>query len=282
MRLLSRSLPLATALLALLPGAAPAAAVPGEVIVRYEPGATRAERAAVQRGTGTGRALGLPGGSRRLEVVDGETVAETVAELQRRPGVAVASPNLRFRAAFVPNDPGFGGGFGGWRGTQWNFVGPASVNAPAAWDVAIARGVPGGRGVVVAVVDSGVAYRTIGRFRRAPDLYANRFVPGYDFLAKDRLPLDESGHGTHITGTIAQATNNRRGVTGLAYGVKIMPVRVLDGRGFGDTVTISRGIRFAAARGADVINVSIELEDRATASQVPEIVSAVRYARRRA
>ncbi len=65
------------------------------------------------------------------------------------------------------------------------------MNAPAAWDLARAAGAPGGRGAVVAVIDSGVAYKDHGRFRRAPDLYAARFVRGYDWVDRDRRPLDE-------------------------------------------------------------------------------------------
>ena len=100
---------------------------------------------------------------------------------------------------------------------------PSSVNAPDAWEYARAAGVPGGRGAVVAVVDSGVAYERRGRFRRATDLYAGRFVKPYDFVDDDRHPNDEESHGTHVAGTIAQKTNNGFGVTGLAYGVEIMP-----------------------------------------------------------
>jgi serine protease len=94
----------------------------------------------------------------------------------------------------------------------------------------------------------------------------------------DRHANDENGHGTHVAMTIAEATNNGIGLTGLAYGVKIMPVRVLDAEGAGDAVAISRAIRYAARRGAKVINMSLEFDTSVTASQIPEIVSAVRYA----
>ena len=127
-------------------------------------------------------------------------------------------------AGFIPNDPGRrSDAAGDWRKLQWNFFGPSSVNAPDAWEYARAAGVPGGRGAVVAVVDSGVAYERRGRFRRATDLYAGRFVKPYDFVDDDRHPNDEESHGTHVAGTIAQKTNNGFGVTGLAYGVEIMP-----------------------------------------------------------
>jgi len=254
--------------------------VPGEVIVRYEDGSSAAVRRHVQRTAGVGRSRKLPGGSRRLRITDRDSVSRTVSELRADARVVYAVPNYRARASFVPNDPGMGGAYG-WRELQWNFYGPAGVNAPEAWDVARARGAPGGRGVTVAVLDSGVAYQDRGPFRRALDLRADRFVRGYDFVDDDRFPNDENGHGTHIAGTIAQRTNNGLGVTGLAYGAKIMPVRVLDRRGGGDNASISRAIRFAASHGADVINMALEFEAGLTAADIPDVVSAVRYARRR-
>ena len=129
---------------------------------------------------------------------------------------------------------------------------------PDAWEYARGRGAPGGRGAVVAVLDTGVAYERYGRFRRAPDL--NRFVRGYDFVQNDRHPNDLNGHGTHVAGTIAESTNNGIGAAGIAYRAKIMPIRVLDAVGEGDTVAIARGIRYAAKRKVAVINLSIEFD----------------------
>ena len=255
--------------------AAPAAPayVPGEVIVRYDEGVERADRAEAQRRAGTRFAERVPGGSRRLVIRDGESVGETVDELRRDPRVRYVQPNHVVRAAFTPNDRG--------RGLQWNFFGEHGVGAPGAWDAAIAARAPGGRGAVVAVVDSGVAYQTRGPFRRAPDLASRGYVRGYDFVDRDRFPNDENGHGTHVAGTIAGRTNNRVGVTGLAYGARIMPLRVLDSRGIGDSVSIARALRYAASRRVDVVNISVELEVPATAAQVPEIISATRAASRR-
>jgi serine protease len=251
-----RALLLPAALAAIALSAAPAEAqtpyVPGEVIVRYEDGA--------------------PGSSERLRIKDGDSVARTVKELRDDPGVRYAVPNYVARAsAFAPNDPGYR--------LQWNLFGPNGVNMPEAWQIAADRGAPGGRGAVVAVLDTGVAYRRYERYRRAPDL--RRFVRGYDFVAEDRFPNDQNGHGTHVAGTIAQSTNNGIGAAGIAYQARIMPVRVLDSEGAGDTISISRGIRYAARRGADVINLSLEFDARVRASQIPDVVSALRYARRK-
>ena len=108
----------------------------------------------------------------------------------------------------MPNDPGRGVVAGGWQSVQWNFAGPFGVNAPTAWQNLIADGAPGGKGVIVAVLDTGVAYANRGSFRRSPDLSATSFVRGYDFIDDDPYADDSEGHGTHVASTIVEATNN--------------------------------------------------------------------------
>jgi serine protease len=247
--------------------------VPGEVIVKYRDGTTGTIQAGIEQAAGAEEEQALAGGSSQLDIEDGESVDETIAELRDDPRVAYAVPNLIAHASgpLFPNDPGFG--------LQWNFNGPFSINMPDAWGLARQRQAPGGRGAVVAVLDTGVAYRNLRRYRRVPDL--RNFVRGRDFVDGDRYPLDLNGHGTHVSGTIAQSTNNRRGAAGIAYRTEIMPLRVLDSTGAGDTVAIARAIRFAARRRVHVINLSLEFDSSVRASQIPDIVSAIRYARRR-
>jgi serine protease len=96
---------------------------------------------------------------------------------------------------------------------------------------------------------------------------------------RDPWPNDENGHGTHVAGTIAEGTGNALGVTGLAYGVKLMPVRVLDRDGEGDSTSISSGIRWAADHGAKIINLSFEFGSGVTRQQIPDILGALRHAR---
>jgi serine protease len=172
-------------------------------------------------------------------------------------------------AGLAPDDPGYR--------LQWNFWGPVGIDLPEAWRLAAQRGAPGGRGAVVAVLDTGVAYRDLGPYRRTPDL--DRYVAGHDFVDDDDRPLDENGHGTHVAGTIAETTNNGIGAAGIAGEARIMPVRVLDRRGDGDAWTISRGIRYAARHGADVINLSLEFAPTVRAAMVGSVLSAIRYAR---
>jgi serine protease len=241
------------------PAAGAADYVPDEVVVR--------------------EAAGAP--ARVVQVPAGSTVHETAARLRRRSGVLSATPNYIARASFIPDDPGRENVPGGWESLQWNFAGPFGVNAPDAWDNLARAGRPGGSGVNVAVLDTGVAYSDRGRFTRSPDLRGNRFQHGYDFVDDDRFPNDLNGHGTHVASTIAETIDNGIGVTGLAFGAKIMPVRVLDRNGEGDSAAIARGIRFAARKGVDIINLSFEFGRTVRARQIPDILDALRFADRK-
>ena len=110
---------------------------------------------------------------------------------------------------------------------------------------------------------------------RSPDFAAEQFVPGEDFVDRDHLPLDANGHGTHVAGTIAEQTNNGIGLTGLAYGVKLMPVRVLNRANVGYANRIAAGIRFAVRNHAQVINMSFNF---ACGEKVPQVDEALREA----
>jgi serine protease len=135
--------------------------------------------------------------------------------------------------------------------------------------------------VKIAVLDTGVAFKTIRpRYFKSPDFSPGQFLPGYDFVAPDRLALDEDGHGTHVAGTIAEQTGNGRALTGLAYGAKLLPVRVLDATGEGKAHEIAEGIRFAARRGAKVINMSFVFGEAVkTCRQIAPVCAAVKRAR---
>jgi serine protease len=269
---------------AALASAAPAAAAPyraDEVIVHYAPGTTTPQAAATEHAAGTGAAEVAAPATRVVKIQDGQSVHQTIVELRRHQNVQYAVPNYIAHAAdFVPNDPGRGG-FAGWQNVQWNFLASAGVNAPGAWANMIAAGAPGGKGVTVAVLDTGVAFQNRGRFRRSPDFTHKQFVRGYDFVDRNRNPDDHNGHGTWIAGLIAEKTNNGVAVTGLAYGARIMPVRVLDADGLGDAAAIGQGIRFAVDNGAKVINLSLEFDPSTPGSQIPEVLRAIRYANRK-
>ncbi|MGK5697083.1 S8 family peptidase [Streptomyces sp. URMC 128] len=231
--------------------AAQTEAAPGapaeRLIVGYKSGATEAksDKAAAadaaakaektgedvdfQRRVGTGAALvDLGTNPARADVAD------VVAQYEADPQVAYVVPDrLNKPTAVTPNDTDYG--------KQWDlFEATAGMNVPAAWDTTT------GTGVTVAVIDTGYVTHS--------DLAAN-IVGGYDFISDTAVSVDGNGrdsnpadpgdwynagecgagipasnsswHGTHVAGTIAAATNNGKGVAGIAHGAKISPVRVL-------------------------------------------------------
>jgi serine protease len=256
---------------------------PDRVLVKFAAPTPATARAATARTAGAIAGETLPSQTSLLSLAGGVSVSSALHRLRGQRDVVWAAPDVLAHAAggLIPNDPGHGGPPGGWQQLQWNFVGPFGVNAPEAWSNMVADGAPGGRGVIVAVLDTGVAYANRGPFRRSPDFSRFEFVNGYDFVGRNPFPNDRNGHGTFVAGTIAEATNNRYGLTGLAYGARIMPVRVLDSEGEGEASTIAEGVRFAANHGARVINLSLEFSSNVTASDIPELIEALRYARRR-
>ena len=139
-----------------------------------------------------------------------------------------------------PNDPKYK--------YQWHLD---QIDMPAAWKLS------DGKGVIVAVLDTGVAYENYAGFHQVPDLEGVPFVKPYNFVDNNAHADDDHGHGTHVTGTIAQATNNGIGVAGIARHVSIMPLKVLSGRGSGSVAGIADAIRYAADNGASVINMSL-------------------------
>jgi serine protease len=166
------------------------------------------------------------------EVPSDTDVIDAIRELRASGHYRFVEPDLERHALAVPNDPLYS--------YQWHFD---AVNAEAAWDVST------GVGAVVAVIDTGVT--------EGPDDGLNAMVAGYDFVNNDADPADDNGHGSHVSGTVAQATNNGVGVAGLAYGAAIMPVKVLDAAGSGYSSDVIDGITWAADNGADVINLSL-------------------------
>lgn len=176
----------------------------------------------------------------KIKLPENLTVPQALKILKQNPQIEIAEPNYYAWAFFVPNDP--------YYKYQWHFP---KINLEPAWDISQ------GKDVVVAVIDTGIAYENQGRFKKAPDLDQTSFVPGYDFVGDDPHPNDDNGHGTHVAGTIAQSTNNSLGVVGVAFKAFLMPIKVLDKYGRGTYADVAKGIYWAADHGANIINLSL-------------------------
>lgn len=175
--------------------------------------------------------------SRRADV----EIAEPDALMQLSPGeVDVRAPAAPAAPDGFPNDPLYK--------HQWHMD---QIGMPEAWQLA------DGNGVIVAVLDTGVGYEDRGKFHTLADLKGIEFVKPYDFVGNSKNANDDHGHGSHVTGTIAQVTNNGIGVAGVARNVRIMPLKVLSAQGSGSVAGIADAIRYAADQGAKVINMSL-------------------------
>jgi serine protease len=191
----------------------------------------------------------------RVKAKSGIPAEEILKKYKSDPDVEYAEMNEEVAAHFAPNDP--------YYKYQWDLddrlqpnpsggLNGGGIGMEPAWDIAT-----GLSSVIVAVVDTGVAYEVYGNFIKAPDLANVTFVPGYDFIENDTHPNDDNGHGTHVTGTIAQSTNNGIGVAGIAFKTAIMPVKVLSSSGSGSFQSVADGVTFAADHNAKVINLSL-------------------------
>lgn len=211
---------------------------------------------------------------------DAEAVA---AEFRKDPHVEYAQPNYRAKTSFVPNDSYYGS-TGSWGQPEDDLWGLKKIQMGAAWDIAQ------GNGVVVAVVDTGLdkthSEISANVWSNADEVAGNGIDDdgngyiddtwGWDFAYGDNDPTDGYGHGTHVAGTIAAVGTNRKGIIGVAYKSKVMPLQGLDDTGSGSISSLAAGIVYAAENGADVINNSWGCTARCPSNPVAE--DAVRLA----
>ena len=184
---------------------------------------------------------------------------------------------------------------GGASSNPYGGVNGGGIRMEEAWSIT-----SGSSNIVVAVIDTGVAYENyviptyekgtvkpgVKNYEKAPDLAGTSFwqnedeiagnsidddgngfvddVNGWDFVNNDAHPNDNNAHGTHVTGTIAQTTDNGLGGAGIAFNTTIMSIKVLDYDGSGYDVDVADGIYYAVDNGAKVINLSLGGDDPST------------------
>jgi serine protease len=279
-------------------GVASARYAAGRLIVKFRDETAPADRLAAMKDVSASATLDAHPSYADFDIVridpklDAKAVADLVAKQEI---VEYAQPAYRVHTMLVPNDPLYAT-------RQWNLP---LINLERAWDMQPQAG----SSIVVAVLDTGVAYQNatlvetipaffdelgvrypaLGRvtipYSGATQLMApGRFVAPHDFIWDNDMPLDFDGHGTHVTGTIGQLTNDNIGTAGVAFNVKIMPIKVIDSvwdelfgaPNTGTDETVARGIRYAADNGAKIINMSIGRT--APPATAPAVESAINYA----
>jgi thermitase len=211
--------------------------VPGQILVKFKPsvGELSAQRALAAQSLAVAGAIPSLG-VLKVSVKPGQELAEITA-LRSDSNVLYAEPDYIAHAVDItPNDV--------YYDSQWALP---QIGAPAGWDFTT-----GDSSVTIAIVDSGI------------DLNHPDFAcPGklttarWNFVGNNDNPDDDYGHGTHVAGIAAACSNNHTGVAGVAWGARLMPVKVLNSNGSGDYATLAAGIAYAVDHGAKIINLSL-------------------------
>jgi subtilisin family serine protease len=220
----------------------------GELLVKFKSSVNDVQKLTAHRMVGAQviKKVKLEG-VERIKLPDGVSVEEAVRLYRENPDVEYAEPNYLVRAAVIPNDTRFT--------EQWHLINTgqtvngtvgtvgADIDAPEAWGIT-----EGTSSVIVAVIDSGVD-------KNHPDLKDN-LLAGHDFVDDYSEPDDLNGHGTHVAGIIGAVSNNAQGIAGIAWNIKIMPLRALDQNGEGTIADVVDAIAFAAENNVKIINMS--------------------------
>ena len=236
---------------------------PGELLVNYKPAARTQTAEYFRQRRGVLTLHTFPDiGVHHVKLPTDMTVEEALDLYRKDPGVEYAEPNYYRYTTATPNDTNYQTLLWGMNNTGQTTCPPegtvcppypacvtgtpgASINAPNAWDVRTDC-----TSVTVAIIDSGVDYNH-------PDLAGNIASGGYDFVDNDNAPMDAEGHGTHVAGTIGAVGNNSRGVTGVCWTAKLLPLRAFDASGSGAVSDIISAMvyagNYAATNNAKVV-----------------------------
>ncbi|HKY33808.1 MAG TPA: S8 family serine peptidase [Candidatus Polarisedimenticolia bacterium] len=235
--------------------------VPGEILIKFRPGARGLERASALAQLNAVHLHTFREGGEHWRLGPGRTVEQALETMSRNPNVEHVTPNWIVTLDLVPNDPNLPQLYGMINTGQTGGTADADIDADQAWSVTT-----GSRSVVVGVIDTGVNHLH-------PDLAANIWtnlgeipgnnldddnngfiddVHGYDFVNNDGDPMDDHGHGSHCAGTIGAVGNNGIGVVGVNWEVSIMGLKFLSASGSGSTANAVRAVNYATMMGADL------------------------------
>ncbi|MBC8180285.1 S8 family serine peptidase [candidate division KSB1 bacterium] len=194
----------------------------------------------------------------KFQLKDGIDPKDVADKLNEHKDVEYAEPDYIFSALeTVPNDPLYSS-------QQWYLP---VINAPAAWDTTT-----GDTTQLIAIIDTGVDWDHAdldGKIKINWTEYNGASgvdddgngkiddIRGWDFVNNDNNPNDDNSHGTHVAGIAAAETNNSTGISGVSWGAKILPVKVLQSTGYGSSSTVALGVTYAANLGATILNLSL-------------------------
>ena len=232
----------------------PDAYKPGEILVKFKPGAPA--QAIIASHRATVREFVPRIDVHCLRLPPGLSVSEAVEKFRRNPNVVFASPNHIVYATVFPDDEWFE-----W--FQWglyNTEGRHDIHAPEAWNLHT-----GSASTIIAIIDTGIE-------ADHPDLSA-KVIQGYNAINGSTDTDDDHMHGTFVAGIAAASTNNYEGIAGVDWHARLMPVKVLDASGQGEEIDAAEGIIWAVNNGAKIINLSI-----GTYLNVPALEAAVNAA----
>lgn len=248
----------------------------GELLVKFKSGVLSASSVRAHQSLGAAllRTYSLVPDLEHVKLPKGLSVRDAVINYMADPNVEYAEPNyIRRSATTISNDLYFG--------QQWalrntgSFAGGTSgadMKAADAWDISRTTG------AIIAVVDTGIDYNHV-------DLVGNMYINpseslnsidddgngkiddwrGWNFVSNTNDPMDDNGHGTHVSGIVGATGDNGIGVSGVLWRVKIMPLKILDSRGDGTVANSVAAIQYAISKGARIINASYSGSDYSSA-----------------
>jgi subtilisin family serine protease len=230
-----------------------------QVIVQYRPGFAAASQRTLETSMGATASRSAPLLGEGTKVLKVPRAAAAVAALAQHPGVLRAEPDVLGSPMLTPSDPYFPWAYPSLDGLGGQ-IDRKFTRAQAAWDVTT-----GSTDVTIAIVDTGVSPH--------PDLVPN-LLPGFNTVDNTTLVSDPQGHGTQVAGMAAARGGNGVGVAGYCWTCKILPVKISNNTTTGTAYVsdAAEGIRWAADRGARIINLSYGFDDSTT------LRSAVDYA----
>jgi len=218
---------------------------PGQVLVRFRSGVSKkamdaAHTAVFGQVTKTFNSVT---GLQLVRLSAGLSIRDAIHKYRQNPNVLYAEPNFIVHAFNVPNDPLFPQMWDLQNTGQEGGMAGADIHATQAWNIT-----KGSSSVIVAIIDTGIDFNhqdLAANVWSNPSTFSGTIngatvscaagTHGFNAIAQTCDPLDDNGHGSHVSGTIGAVGNNGVGVVGVNWTVQLMACKFLDQNGNGNT-----------------------------------------------